>query len=203
MPCTRRRKHSKIANQTMGVSPEVIFNVNDHSLAVIGQEYLSRHENYIRPNRTALRSYKERAKIVKEEHEIMVNLTKLRLPEKSGIDAGSNIVKQFSERLLACLMLHYMTPLPFIEHVHAQRDLQTMKLIRRKLKKSQLLLRETNKGGNLYVAHINEFEEKAVEYRMKTGAYEELSSSLIEEILSKATRLLNDLHVKTNQFSFQ
>ncbi|CAF5157262.1 unnamed protein product, partial [Rotaria magnacalcarata] len=30
-------------------------------------------ENYIRPNRTALRSYKERVKIVKEEHEIMVN----------------------------------------------------------------------------------------------------------------------------------
>ncbi|CAF4442423.1 unnamed protein product [Rotaria magnacalcarata] len=96
-----------------------------------------------------------------------------------------------------------MTSLPFTEHVHAQRDLQTMKLIRRKLKKSQLLLRETNKGSNLYVAHINEFEEKAVEYQMKTGAYEELSSSLIEDILSKVTRLLNDLHVKTNQFSFQ
>ncbi|CAF5067092.1 unnamed protein product, partial [Rotaria magnacalcarata] len=73
MRCTRRRKHSKIANQTMGVSPEVIFNVNDHSLAVIGHEYLSRNENYIRPNRTALRSYKERVKIVKKEHEIMVN----------------------------------------------------------------------------------------------------------------------------------
>ncbi|CAF5187882.1 unnamed protein product [Rotaria magnacalcarata] len=82
MRCTRRHKHSKIPNQTMGVSPEVIFNVNDRSLAVIGHEYLSRNENYIRPNRTALRSYKER------------------LPEKSGIDAGSNIVKQFSERLL-------------------------------------------------------------------------------------------------------
>ncbi|CAF4471947.1 unnamed protein product, partial [Rotaria magnacalcarata] len=50
MRCTRRRKHSKIAMQTMGVSPEVIFNVNYHSLAVIGHEYLSRHENYIRPN---------------------------------------------------------------------------------------------------------------------------------------------------------
>ncbi|CAF5179773.1 unnamed protein product, partial [Rotaria magnacalcarata] len=96
-----------------------------------------------------------------------------------------------------------MASLPFIGHVHALRDLKTMKLIRRKLKKSQLLLRETNKGGNFYVAHINEFEEKAVEYRMKIGAYEELSSSLIEDILSKVTRLLNDLHVKTNQFSFQ
>ncbi|CAF2075432.1 unnamed protein product [Rotaria magnacalcarata] len=99
---SRRRQRSKKTKQTIGVSPEVILNVNDHTLAVIGHEYLSR---------------------------------------------------------------------------------------------------KTDKGGNLYVAHVNEFEEKAVEYRMTTGAYEELSSSPIEEILDKATRLLNDLHAKTNQLS--
>ncbi|CAM4974414.1 unnamed protein product [Rotaria socialis] len=200
---SRRRQRSKKAKQTIGVSPEVILNVNDHSLAMIGHEYLSRHGNYIRPNRTALRSYKERVKIVQEQHEIMINQMILRLSEKCHINAKSNIFKQFSERLQACLMRHYMAPLPFIEHVRAQRDLQTMKLIRRKLKKNQLLLRETDKGGNLYVAHVNEFEEKAIEYRMKTGAYEELSSSPIEEILSKVTRLLNDLHAKPNQISPQ
>ncbi|CAF2261936.1 unnamed protein product, partial [Rotaria magnacalcarata] len=160
-----------------------------------------RYGKYIRPNRTALRSYKERVKIVQEQHKIMMNRTKLTLPGKCPIDANSNIFKQFSQRLQACLMLHYMAPLPFIEHVRAQRDLQTMKLIRRKLKKNKLLLRETDKGGNLYVAHINEFEEKAIEYRVKTGAYEELSSSPIEEILSKVTRLLNDLHAKPSQIS--
>ncbi|CAM4836039.1 unnamed protein product [Rotaria magnacalcarata] len=95
---SRRRQRSKKTKQTIGVSPEVILNVNDHTLTVIGHEYLSR-----------------------------------------------------------------------------------------------------NKCGNLYMAHVNEFEEKAVEYRMTTGAYEELSSSRIEEILDKATRLLNDLHAKTNQ----
>jgi hypothetical protein len=133
----------------------------------------------------------------------MINQTILRLTEKCHINAKSNIFKQFSERLQACLMRHYMAPLPFIEHIRAQRDLQTMKLIRRKLKKNQLLLRETDKGGNLYVAHLNEFEEKAADYRLKTGAYEELSSSPIEEILSKVTRLLNDLHAKPNQISPQ
>ena len=51
------------------------------------------------------------------------------------------------------------------------------------------------------MAHINEFEEKAADYRLKTGAYEELSSSPIEEILSKVTRLLNDLHAKPSQLS--
>ncbi|CAF4632024.1 unnamed protein product, partial [Rotaria magnacalcarata] len=200
---SRRHHRFTRAQETMDVSPEVILNVNDHSLTVIGHEYLSQNRNYIRPNRTALRSYKERVKIVQEQHGIMVNQTKLRLPEKNGIDAGSKIFKQFSQRLLACLMLHYMTSLPFIEHARTQRDLQTVKLIRRKLKNSQLLLRETARGGNLYVNHMNEFEEKAVEYRMKTGAHEELSSSLIEEILSKVTHLLNDLYVKARQLSFQ
>ncbi|CAF4886085.1 unnamed protein product, partial [Rotaria magnacalcarata] len=38
----RRRQRSKKAKQTIGVSPEVILNVNDHSLAMIGHEYLSR-----------------------------------------------------------------------------------------------------------------------------------------------------------------
>ncbi|CAF1953820.1 unnamed protein product [Rotaria magnacalcarata] len=200
---SRRHHRFTRAQETMDVSPEVILNVNDHSLTVIGHEYLSQNRNYIRPNRTALRSYKERVKIVQEQHGIMVNQTKLRLPEKNGIDAGSKIFKQFSQRLLACLMLHYMTSLPFIEHVRTQRDLQTVKLIRRKLKNSQLLLRETARGGNLYGNHMNEFEEKAVEYRMKTGAHEELSSSPIEEILSKVTHLLNDLYVKARQLSFQ
>ncbi|CAF4740446.1 unnamed protein product, partial [Rotaria magnacalcarata] len=39
---SRRRQCSKKTKQTIGVSPEVILNVNDHTLAVIGHEYLSR-----------------------------------------------------------------------------------------------------------------------------------------------------------------
>ncbi|CAF4524526.1 unnamed protein product [Rotaria socialis] len=84
-----------------------------------------------------------------------------------------------------------------------------MKLIRRKLKKSQSLLRGTDQGANLYVAHMNEFEEKAVEYRMKTGAYEDLSSSSIEEILSKVLVYstifmprLNSFHLHDPIFSY-
>ncbi|CAF3514137.1 unnamed protein product [Rotaria socialis] len=166
-------KRSKILRETKRTWLNILMESYDVKMKEYG--------NYIRPNRTALRSYKERKKKVQEQHNIMVNRTKLELPEKSCRDAGSNIFKQFSERLQACLMLHYMIPVPFIEHVRAQR--------------------ETDKGGNLYVSHVNEFEEKAVEYRMTTGVYEELSSSSIEEILGKVTRLLNDLHAKTNQLS--
>lgn len=131
----------------------------------------------------------------------MFNKVRSWLSEKCHLDTRSILFKQFSERLHACLTHSYMKPLPFIEQVRAQCDLKTMKSIRRKLKKHKLLLRETDKGGNLYVGPISEFEEKAAEYRQKTGAYEELLSSPIEELLSKVTRLLNDLHMKTKQLT--
>ena len=91
----------------------------------------------------------------------MFNRTKSWLSEKCHLDTRSMLFKQFSDRLHACLMLHYMSPLPFVERVRAQRDLHTMKSIRRKLKKQQLLLRETDKGGNLDVGPVSEFEEKS------------------------------------------
>ncbi|CAF5194948.1 unnamed protein product, partial [Rotaria magnacalcarata] len=68
---SRRRQRSKKTKQTIGVSLEVILNVNDHTLAVIGHEYLSRNGNYIRPNRTAIRLYEERKKKVQQQHNIM------------------------------------------------------------------------------------------------------------------------------------
>ncbi|CAF1249063.1 unnamed protein product [Rotaria sp. Silwood1] len=94
-----------------------------------------------------------------------------------------------------------MTPFSFFQHYRAERELNSMKLMRRKLEKGQLLLRETDKGGNLYVGHVSVVEEKVAEYRTKTRTYGESSSSPIEEILSKVTCFLNALHVKKKQLS--
>ncbi|CAF4445347.1 unnamed protein product, partial [Rotaria magnacalcarata] len=63
-----RRQRSKKTKQTIGVSPEVILNVNGRTLAVIGHEYLSRNRNYIRPNRTALLSYLQKLVILKHQN---------------------------------------------------------------------------------------------------------------------------------------
>ena len=149
--------------------------------------------NYIRENRTALRSFDERKKLVQLEHDDMMEKFKKYLPQKCGIPPSAAIYKQFSERLRDCLMRHYMTPVSFIDEIRAKKDLATMKSIRRKLKAGKLCLRETDKGGNLYGGNVSYFEDKATEYRRETGAYEELPSSPIEEILLRVTRLLNDL----------
>ncbi|CAF1333978.1 unnamed protein product [Rotaria sordida] len=65
--------------------------------------------------------------------------------------------------------------------------------------KNNLILRESDKSGNLYVGHKNAFEQKAIECYTKIGAYEELSSNPLEETLIEVTRLLNGLHMQTKE----
>lgn len=121
--------------------------------------------------------------------------------DKYRIGPTSSHFKQFSQRVQACLTRHYITPLPFRDRIRAQQELNTVKSIRRKLKRAKLTLCETDKGGNLYVGQTSDIEQKAADYRAKTGAYRELSTSPIEETLRNVTRLLDDLYKKTNDIS--
>ena len=158
--------------------------------------------NYIRPNRTVLRPYSEREKLVQKEHdEIMKKTVKHLSKTCPSLPSTSPPFKQFSQRLHACLSLRYMTPLPYVDQIRAKQEREIVKSIRQKLKKANLILRESDKDGNLYVGQAAAFEQKAIEYRTKTGAYVELSYNPLEEILVKVTRLLNDLHMKTKDLS--
>ena len=94
-----------------------------------------------------------------------------------------------------------MTPLSFVDQMRAQREFNTVKSILHKLNKDHLLLRESDKGGNLCVIGASDLERKAAEYRAKTGAYIELPANPFEDILLKVTRLLNDLHMKTKELN--
>jgi len=155
--------------------------------------------SYIQPNRTSLLPYSERKKLVQKEHDKIMKKFKEFLPKKcpSLPSTSSSLFKQFSQRLHACLTLRYMTPLPYMDQIRAKQEREIVKSIRRKLKKGKLILRESDKSGNLYIGQKSVFEQKATEYRQQTDAYEELSSNPLEEILIKVTRLLNDLHMTT------
>jgi hypothetical protein len=158
--------------------------------------------SYIRPNRTSLRPHSERIKLVQEEHDKILKQIKESLSKKcKSIPITSPLYKQFSQRLHACLTLRYMTPLPYMDQMRAKQEREIVKSIRYKSKKANLILRESDKDGNLYVGQVAAFEQKAIDYRMKTNAYEELSYNPLEETLIKVTNLLNDLHMKTNDLS--
>ncbi|CAF1418091.1 unnamed protein product [Adineta steineri] len=200
----RRHQYSSKTKQMIGVSPEVILDVHhDHlELNSVECEYLCRGGSYIRPNRTILHPYAARKELVQKEHDKMLKKTKDFLTKSCrSIPYTSPLFKQFSERLHTCLTLHYMTPIPYKDHARATQEREIVKSIRRKLKRNKLILRECDKSGNLYVSEKSVFEQKATEYRIQTGAYEELSSNPLEDILMRVTRLINDLHAKIKDLS--
>ena len=120
----------------------------------------------------------------------MSNVTQL-----PRIPSTANVFKLYSERLRAYLTLRYMAPLPFIDQIRTRRELSLVKSIRRKLKKYQLVLRQTDKSGVFHIGREVDYEQKASEYRIKTCAYEELPSTPnpCNEVFHKVARLLNRL----------
>ena len=104
--------------------------------------------SYIRPNRTILRPYSERKKLIQDEHDKIMKKFKESLPKKCpSLPSTSPLFKQFSQRLHACLTLRYMTPIPYVDQIRAKQERKIVKSIRRKLKKGKLILRESDKSG--------------------------------------------------------
>ena len=111
------------------------------------------------------------------------------------IPSTAQVFKLYSERLRAYLTLRYMAPLSSIDRIRTRRELSLVKSIRRKLKKYKLILRQTDKSGVFHIGQEMDYEQKATEYRIKTGAYEELPSSPnpSNDVFYRVIRLLNQL----------
>jgi len=88
-----------------------------------------------------------------------------------------------------------MAPLSLFDELRARRELHLVKSIRHKLTKAQLVLRPTDKSGVFHIGSSSDYERKAIEYRAKTGAYIELSSNPLNEIVNKVYRLLDNLRL--------
>ena len=148
---------------------------------------------YIRPNQSALRPYHQQQKIIEKEENDIMNKIKEFLSENHHIPRSLPIFKQYATQLHDCLMQRYMTPLPFIDQIRTRREFHIVKLIRQKLKKAKLILRETDKSGVLHIGRASDYKRKAAIYRSKTGAYVELSHNPFDDIFNKVVRLLNNL----------
>ena len=131
-------------------------------------------------------------RVKKEETELMNKILKF-FSENHHMPRSLPIFKQYATQLHDCLVLRYTAPLSFTDQIQARREFNLTKLIRRKLKRSKLILRETDKSGVFHIGQASDYEKKADMYRIKTGAYEELPSNPFEEILIKVVRFLNHL----------
>jgi len=86
-----------------------------------------------------------------------------------------------------------MAPLPFMDLLRARRELRIVRSIRYKLIKYKLILRKTDKSGVLHIGHAQDYQRKAIEYRQKTGAYEELPTNPLNQTFYKVIQVLNKL----------
>ena len=104
-----------------------------------------------------------------------------------------SMYKLYSDRLRNSPIHRYMNPLPLMDQLRARRELKLIKSIRRKLKTHKLIIRQTDKSGVFDIGRAIDYKRKAMEYRQKTNAYEELSSNSLNEIFYQVIQLLNKL----------
>ncbi|CAF1241717.1 unnamed protein product [Rotaria sordida] len=83
-----------------------------------------------------------------------------------------NYMANLEDRLQAYLTHRYMASIPFIDI---------------------LVLRKTDKSGVLHIGQAIDYRRKAMEYRQKTCAYEELSTNPLNDTFYKVIQLLNKL----------
>lgn len=106
------------------------------------------------------------------------------------------MLDHYAELLEDRLRLRYMAPLSFVDQIRAEREYNLVKSIRQKLRKRQLILRVCDKGGGLHIMTKTDYERKAIEYRLTTNAYQELSYNPLGELFTNVTNALNNLKAK-------
>lgn len=136
--------------------------------------------------------YRQEKLIESEQQKIMSRI--IDFLTRTPIMARSSLVfKQYDSYLHDCLTRRYTATLPFIDQIRAYQEFHMAKSIVRKLKKAKLILRATDKSGVLHIGRASDYQHKAAAYRLKTRAYEELSSNPIETVFNRVVRLLNQL----------
>jgi len=152
--------------------------------------------NYIRPNQSCLHSHEHREKQVKQEHENIMNTITAYLIRVYHMRNSSTIIQQFSQQLATCLHDRYMSPISYLNMYRARKERKLIKSIQSRIKKSNYVIRVTDKSGIFHLGLVTEYEQKAEAYRQKTGAYIELESDPLWTVFDKVVHLLNNLRSK-------
>ena len=152
--------------------------------------------SYIRSNQSYLYSNRCQIKRIEKEHEKIMNVISSHLVTQHHIPYSSTVIKQLSQQWKACLNERYMAYLSYLSIDRAIKEWHLVKSILRKVNKSKLILRVTDKSGIFHIGHAADYEKKALAYQEKTKAYIELPDNPLWQVFDKVVRLLNDLRSK-------
>jgi hypothetical protein len=210
----RNRRDLLSIKKIVAVSPQVILDILDNPFTVTELNYILRSQfyffvflfyilvftlglKYIRPNQSALYSYAQQKKKIKNEvndimHKLKRSLSTMN-DNKQRIPRTAPLFRLYATRLKEHFTFCYMTSMPFIDLLRARQELKIVQSIRRKLIKYKLILRTTDKSRVPHIGRAIDYQRKAIEYRTKTGAYIELTFNPFNDILYKVTRSLHEL----------
>jgi hypothetical protein len=222
---SRRRSSSATATAPIDVYPCVIVDTDKVLLNRAQLDYLSRHgregvvvvvvvvvvvlvsqsatviffylgPSYIRPNQSYLHSHEQREKRLTNEHRTMMAIVESHLIRVHRVPLRSPILRRFSQQTQACLRQHYLASLSYLNIHRTRKELNLVQSIRFRLKKSQHVLRVTDKSGVFHIGRVQDYEQKADAYRRKTKAYVELDNDPLWPVFDRVTHLLNELRAK-------
>jgi hypothetical protein len=139
---------------------------------------------------------KSQQKTEKEVKSITKKLTSY-LHEHHGVPSTSLNMKQFFNCLEIIFNERYVTySLSYLDLYRIRNDIKLIHSIKRKLHKSQYIIRVSDKSGVFHIGSKSDYEEKVLLYQEKTKAYVELPFNPLMETFYKVVHLLNDLNSK-------
>ncbi|CAF4518281.1 unnamed protein product [Rotaria socialis] len=163
-----QRSSSSRKQKIIGVSPEPYIDLMSHQFIKRQWNHLSLGPSCIRLNQSAIRPRKQQEIHIKKEHtnidqKVIHHLTS----QPHNMPLKSRILKTYSDDLLTL------------------EQAKTALSIQRKIKKSNLILRVTDKGHNFYIGSAIEFDKKVQKFFQDTNAFVVLKENPFNEILDK------------------
>jgi hypothetical protein len=97
---------------------------------------------------------------------------------RNNIPASDQRANDFFTSIENLLRRLYTTPLPLKLLARAQYEHRMVKSIQRQLKKSNTIIRSTDKSKVFHMGSAEDYHRKALEYMAKTNAYQEIPSGI-------------------------
>ncbi|CAF1535325.1 unnamed protein product [Adineta ricciae] len=200
----RRRRQSFMRENNIQVHPQIIVDVPKVALNDGQLQFLSQNgPSYIRPNQSYLHCDQQQQKQIDREFNKTLDVIVPYLVRVYHMSPTSTIISRFSHQLATYLCEQYMAPVSYLHAHRARQERKLIQSIRYRLKKSNQVLRVTDKSGIFHIGDANDYEQKAEAYREKTKAYIELENDPLCVVFDKAVNLLNDLRSKKHILAWQ
>ena len=175
------------------------------SLSASQISFISKGPKYIPPCQNRFSSRQTLKEIILKEYQSIIQCFKMGFNDYC-ISSSDQQARDFFSAIETFLRRLYTTPLPSKLQMRAQCESRLVKTIQKKLKNSNIILRQTDKSKVFHLGSAEDHHRKALEYMSKTNAYQELSSGInpymdhLQAVLALIDPLLKKKQINLDQW---